>query len=269
LCGSVRFSKPVTTAELTLEVDDQRLQARLYGPRTWARFGERLVPSAPKPTEQIDLGWGNALGGCVKRPPGLIPRTNLPSPSFEETWPENPAGIGFYGVAADPEGQPVPGMEHPAYPSVAYNALGRSWSFAGLPVGTSFALEHVEADGQGGLRSRYPEDPSPRTRLSCKAPPWLRFDAKLGVQRVACHVEGATVFELPVRPAPFVFEVRAGNRRLRRESPLVWLEVDLDLARAHGIYFSRLFCPYVRGQEREVTLLPRPTPTALREETRR
>jgi hypothetical protein len=91
----------------------------------------------------------------------------------------------------------------------------------------------------------------------------------LGVQRVACHVEGATVFELPVRPAPFVFEVRAGNRRLRRESPLVWLEVDLDLARAHGIYFSRLFCPYVRGQEREVTLLPRPTPTALREETRR
>jgi hypothetical protein len=195
LCGPVRFARAVTAAELTLYVDEQALQASLSGPRTWVSSGGRLVPSAARPTQEIDLGWGNALGGCVKRPPGLVPYTNLPSPSFEESWSENPAGIGFYGRPAEAEGRPVPGIERVDAKSLSYDALGRSWSFAGLPVGTSHALEHVEADDRGQLRSRYPGDPSPRARLSCKAPPWLRFDATKGIRRVACQVDGAWVFD--------------------------------------------------------------------------
>lgn len=263
LCGSLRFTRAVASAELTLQIDDRRLQASLSGPRTWVQAGGRLVPSAATPTLEIDLGWGNALGGYVRRPPGLVPFTNLPSPSFEESWSENPAGVGFYGRPAEAEGRAVPGIEHVDAKSLSYDALGRSWSFAGLPVGTSFALEHLEADGNpsaksappSGVRSKYPEDPSPRARLSCKAPPWLRFDAARGVRQVACRVDGASVFDLRVPPLPFHFEVRAGTRMLRRPSTLVWLELDLELGRAHGLCFSRLFCPYVRGQQRSVTLV--------------
>lgn len=257
LCGRVGFMRPVVEAGLRLWVDEQAFEAKLWGPRVWERSGSTLKPSAPAATQAIDLGWGSALGGRVERGPGLIPHTRLPSPSFEERWPENPSGIGFYGAAAEAEGRAVPAIEHVHALSSSYDSLGRSWSFAALPPGTSHALSHIEGAPDGQVRSKFRQDPHARARLSCKAPPWLRFDAKVGARRVVCRAGAQAVFDLTVPRVPFSCEVRTGSRRLVRESTLLWLDIDLDAQRACGLYFARLYCPYIRGEERSVRLLPR------------
>jgi hypothetical protein len=256
LCGRLSLARAFESARLALAVDDHSFEAQLWGPRVWSSSGGKLRPSTPRPTHEVDLGWGNALGGRVKRDPGLIRNTMLPSPSFEESWPENPSGIGFYGAPDEAEGRPVPGIEHVDAPNSSYDSLGRSWSFAGVPPGTSHALTHIECRSDGQLRSRFPDDPNPRTRLSCKAPPWLRFDAIVGVRRVVCSVGAQAVLDLPVPSVPFSCEIRTGTRRLVRQSRLLWIEIDLDAKRACGLYFARLFCPYIRGEMRSVRLLP-------------
>lgn len=261
LCGRATFPRAVSSAHLELSVENEVLNAALSGTRTWMRSATgELVPSAPQAVQAIDLGWGNALGGTVKRGPGLIPYTNLPSPSFQESWSANPAGIGFYGRPEEAEGKPVPGVEHPDERCTSYGSLGRSWSFGGLPLGTSHSVSHLAAGPDATVQSSFPEDPSPLTRLSCTAPPWLRFNANEPLRRVACRIDGTSLFDFPVRAIPFACEVRAGARCLVKSSQLLWLEFDLDAQRASALYFAKLFCPYVRGQERSVTLVMHSAP---------
>jgi hypothetical protein len=99
ILGTVRRSRPVREAVLTLRVAALVSQLRVLGDRTWRRAGARLAPSAPEFFTEMPLSYARAYGGQADQDGGDVP------------WPDNPKGVGYYLSEEQALGRPLPNVQ--------------------------------------------------------------------------------------------------------------------------------------------------------------
>lgn len=98
------YRRPSPSLDVHLRVGDEiRKSVRVFGPRAWYRQGRNMVPTDPRPFEEMPIQWERAWGGADFE-------TDPENPVEE---PRNPNGVGLVADPATLEGTAVPNVEDP------------------------------------------------------------------------------------------------------------------------------------------------------------
>ncbi len=146
--GHARAPRSIKTTqgEVMIEVGESfKRRIAVFGDRVWVKQGRRLVPSEPRPFEEIPLTPQFAFGGKDEWDELDIP------------FAPNPDGRGFFLEQDRAEGQPLPNLEDP-------DRLIRNWDDQPDPVGTvPCSMQNplrvkngMEVDDQGNLQTLKP-----------------------------------------------------------------------------------------------------------------
>ena len=246
--GTLRPARPMRAMQIQLSVGKLINELLVFGDRRWVRAGGRLVPSQPEMFDEIPLGYSRAYGGTTTHDYETI------------TWPDNPAGRGYYLSAQGAEGQPLPNIESVRAPQV------REWT------------DQPQVAGWGpypcywGIRAREGIEPPERIEAGAVArlKPRLNNNAHTLLIVPALEPEAEIrirglqpteiVLRLPVLKVRLA--VQCGERITSETSAgvdgvFIWADVGRVTltSRTHFAY------PYNKGEARSARLMADPPPT--------
>jgi hypothetical protein len=117
--GTLRRSRMIKEATISIVCGGFRHALRVYGDRAWVPTGARetLVPSAPIPFNEMQLTYAHAYGGVAS------------AEGLKAAHPDNPIGRGYYLSREEAVGKLLPNIESGSAPPI------RTWNEQPAPAG--------------------------------------------------------------------------------------------------------------------------------------
>jgi hypothetical protein len=245
----------VTQLDVGFRVGPVKKVLRVFGDRTWGRFG----PTSPRAFERMPIVYERAFGGTD-------PASSLTRPNWD--W-RNPVGTGFTTSARAAVGLSLPNIEDP-------RDLIADWSDHPVPAGFGVIASHWQPRvGHAGTyddhwrATRQPllaEDLDDRYFQSApqdqQAPSLLR-----GGEPVVCQglsPSGLLRFFLPKLYLGFETRFYDGSREVHKTRRLHTVIVEPDYPRVSMVWHSALPCHH-KVQKLERTFITQKTPLTERE----
>ncbi|HSR43098.1 MAG TPA: DUF2169 domain-containing protein [Longimicrobiales bacterium] len=224
-----------------LESGELRYRAAVYGDRTWVRSGDRLVPSAPVPFEEMPLGNDRAFGGI-----GVVDGQEMPHPV-------NPDGRGFYLSEEEAEDRPLPNLERPD--ALIGGWLDRPKPACFLPPLGSLGLDPEEMQGGDPMEAVMA---SIASSFNQAVPDLVTSPGALGdtLRLEGFFPEGTVVLPMPPRRGPDAVAAVGDltGRFPTALSSLIVLAAERVYVATWVSIFRYLFRP---REKRSVVLMPR------------
>jgi hypothetical protein len=130
--ATLRRSRPVREATVTLRLGALSSTLRIIGDRKWQRGARALVPTPPAPFVEMPISYRRAYGGAATEE------------DSQGLYPDNPVGIGYYATEEAALGNALPNIEPADHPGST--RWDRPVPVAGWgPYPSSWALRMKEA----------------------------------------------------------------------------------------------------------------------------
>jgi hypothetical protein len=226
-------SGKATKADAAINVGSETRRVRAFGPRVWREgvFGA-LSPTAPLPFDRVPMVWEAAYGGMLLRKTSMIERDGRQwlVPEFTTAYPHNADGLGFYLERHEAIEKPLPQLEYPDMPIKNWDDKPHPVCFAPYPMNGGMRPMVLNEGDKVNLNRM--------GRLTCRAAPWLIFqaiDAGTNIVLTGMRPKGETlaftVPEVPVR-------VRAilGRALFQLKPRLDTIEIDAEAAEVRMVY---------------------------------
>jgi hypothetical protein len=212
--------------------------ARVYGNRRLVkRLGVTTTITMPEPFNRIPIVYERSFGGWDRRD------KNPDKHRFE---PRNPVGVGYCDASMGAADEMLlPNFEDPdrpyrgygdTPPPVGFGFIAANWQPRVALAGT------YDAEWDKVRKPLLPKDFDRRFFNAASpglvAPGYLRGDEQVVV--VGAAPEGKVVFNLPAAPAPVCMVEVRGKKRVRLETALDTVIVDMDLRRLTLIWRAHL-----------------------------
>jgi hypothetical protein len=214
--GTLRRSRKVKEATVSLSCGAFKHALRVHGDRTWVRggAGDALVPSAPVPFDEMALTYGRAYGGVAT------------SEGLSAPHPDNPIGRGYYLSREEALGKPLPNIESATAPPL------RDWKDQPVPAGWAPYFM------SWGLRARAAVALDPKTNTLLNVYPSVFNNAHPELVLPAIEPDTSITID-GVRDAPWELRLPATRGRVhvtvgaesfdvttRIDSVLIWMDAD-------------------------------------------
>ncbi|HET6763128.1 MAG TPA: DUF2169 domain-containing protein [Longimicrobiaceae bacterium] len=238
--------RPATWMDVALTAGPLHRTVRVFGDRVW-RAGATATPSSPQPFERMPLVWERAFGGTDRAGDALRGEAR------------NPVGAGFRAPDGEKplDGLPLPNLEDPADPIVAWSQLPAPAGFAPLSPHwlprRAWAGTYDDA-WQSGRAPYLPADFDPRffqlAPEGLVAPGWFQGGEVVSVS--GATPDGRLLFRLPSLPVQVEYRLDGGA-----ESPAVRLDtvlIEPDASRVVLVWRTVLACDKKLLKVREIAV---------------
>ena len=214
-----------TAGQVGIRVGPVHKVAAVIGNRKLVRRGGRVTVSAAEPFERIPLIYERAFGGWDRR---------NANPMAHRCEPRNPVGTGFCDASQDADAEVnLPNFEDPQRPFRAYGDTPPPVGFGFIAANWQPRLAFggtYDAEWDQTRKPLLPRDFDRRffnaASPGLTTPGHLRGDEQVTV--IGAAPEGRVQFPLPGVPAPVCMVELRGRKRVRLQTALDTVIVDMD-----------------------------------------